>query len=154
MSPRPPARTLPSTWASSPAPLRTWSSPRCPGQSKYRLVPAAGTWDNAERACEADGRGTHLVVIDDTLERGDVDDFSAGLVVWVGLSDRITEGTFLHVTGAPAVYTPWRAGDPSFAGAGCVELNASARTIHDVARTDLVSYVCECDAIPAGPGSF
>jgi len=124
------------------------------GQSRYRLVPAAETWDSAEHACEVDGRGMHLVLLDDSPERGAIENLAMGTVIWVGLTDRLTDGTFLNVTGTMPLFTPWQNNDPSRVGPGCVQFDPSARTYHDVACTTTLAYVCECDEIPANPGSF
>jgi hypothetical protein len=121
-------------------------------QSRYRLA-LANTWLNAEHACEADGRGMHLVVID-PVERNGVEGIAMGMVIWVGLSDRVTDGTVLAVTGGPPEDAPWDSGGPTLAGPGCVEFNPSSRTIRDVACDTLVPYICECDEIPAQPSSY
>lgn len=58
------------------------------------------SWLDAEEECEADGPGAHLAVIDDAEE---AQRFTEGMVEqdsWIGISDRITEGTFITVTGA------------------------------------------------------
>ena len=124
------------------------------GQSLYRVVRTAASWPDAERACEADGRGSHLVQLDNSPERSAVESFLAGNVAWMGISDRITDGSFVNVTGTFPQFQPWQTDDPSFPGPGCVMLDPVARTYHDVSCNTAVSYVCECDATRAKPGSF
>lgn len=124
------------------------------GQSRYRLVPAALPWNEAEQACEADGRGMHLVQLDDSPERGAIETFLMGTVTWVGITDRITDGKFLNVTGTSPLFMPWRQNDPSLAGPGCIQFDPSARTYHDVACATTLAYVCECDETAAKSGSF
>lgn len=125
------------------------------GQSYYRFSATPTDWDVAEHACEADGRGSHLVVFDDALERNKIETMVSGIVIWVGITDRVTDATFLDVMGDPPVYLPqWQTMDPSFPGPGCVQFNPSSRLIHDQACSTQVAYVCECDGIPAKPSSY
>ena len=125
------------------------------GQSSYRFTATPADWDVAEHACELDGRGSHLVVFGDALERNKIEALVSGIVIWVGLTDRVTDGTFVDVMGdAPAYLPQWQSMDPSFAGPGCVQFNPSSRLIHDQACSTQVAYVCECDGIPARPASY
>lgn len=125
------------------------------GQSHYRFAPAADSWDNAERTCEADGRGSHLVVFNDAPEMNAIEGLVNSTVIWVGLSDRVTDGTFLDVMGEHPLFKPqWQNMDPSFPGPGCVDFTPSSRLIHDLACSTPVAYVCECDGIRAQPSSY
>jgi hypothetical protein len=124
------------------------------GISSYRLETTAVAWDVAERACEADGRGMHLVLFGDSPEMNAVERIEMGTPIWVGLTDRITDGEFVNVTGPMPLFMPWRTDDPSFTGPGCVAFDPNARTYHDVACNTPVAYVCECDGMRAKPGSF
>lgn len=124
------------------------------GQSHYRFAVGADRWDSAELACEADGRGSHLVVFNDSPEMNAIEGL-AGIVIWVGLSDRITDGTFLDVMGEIPLFKPqWQNLDPSFQGPGCVQFDPNSRLIHDAACTTQLPYVCECDGVPAKPSSY
>jgi predicted small lipoprotein YifL len=123
------------------------------GLSRYRLA-GPDTWDHAERACEADGYGAHLIVFDDVVEMQMSETFE-NTAFWIGLSDRIVDNTFLRVIGGVATFTPsWTAGAPSLAGPGCVAFNPPSRTIQDAPCSVVASYVCECDGRPAQPGSY
>jgi hypothetical protein len=125
------------------------------GQSYYRFSGTPTSWDIAEHACEADGRGSHLVVFGGTLEMNKVEEMVSGTELWVGVTDRVTDGTFLDVMGElPAFLPGWQAMDPSFAGPGCVKFNPSSRLIHDQDCMTQVAYVCECDGVLARPSSF
>jgi hypothetical protein len=125
------------------------------GQSFYRFSATPASWDVAEHACEADGRGSHLVVFNDSLEMNMVEGVVSGTDIWVGITDRVTDGTFLDVMGERPAFLPgWQSMDPSFAGPGCVKFNPNSRLIHDQDCTTQVAYVCECDGVLARPSSF
>jgi lectin-like protein len=125
------------------------------GQSYYRFSPTPASWDVAEHACEADGRGSHLAVFGGSFEMNRVEDIVMGTVIWVGLTDRITDRTFLDVMGEPLPFLPgWEIGDPSLAGPGCVKFNPASRLYHDQDCTLQVAYVCECDGVAAQPSSY
>lgn len=125
------------------------------GLSSYRFTATGADWSIAEQACEADGRGTHLVVFDDTLEMNRVEAMVNGIEIWVGVTDRITDGKFLDVMGdLPAFLPQWQSMDPAFPGSGCVRFNPSSRLIHDQDCSTPVGYVCECDGIPARASSY
>ena len=125
------------------------------GTSSYRFTATGASWDVAEHACEADGRGTHLVVFDDTLEMNRVEAMVNGTLLWVGITDRVTDTRFLDVMGQAPMFLPsWQGPDPSFPGPGCVQFNPSSRLIHDQDCSAPVGYVCECDGIPARSSSY
>lgn len=131
----------------------TYSTPM--GLSRYRFSATPTDWDVAEHACEADGRGSHLVVFNDTVEMNRVEAMVMGTEIWVGLTDRVTENAFLDVMGEPPSFLPgWQGGAPSFSGPGCVQFNPVSRLIRDQACATQVAYVCECDGIPAQPSSY
>lgn len=109
------------------------------------------SWLDAEEECEADGPGAHLAVIDDAEE---AQRFTEGMVEqdsWIGISDRITEGTFITVTGA-AAFTAWDEGEPSVDG-DCVEIQPNG-LMYVVDCGVEEDYVCEYDAVPADPTAF
>ena len=122
--------------------------------SRYRVAPA-DTWVNAEKACEADGFGMHLVLIANYAEQQKIEGYVGGTALsWVGISDRKTNDTFLDVSGAAATYLPWAATYPSFAGPGCVILDPVSRNYTDGDCTQALAYVCECDLLAADPTSY
>lgn len=124
------------------------------GQSYYRFSATGAGWDAAEHACEADGRGSHLVVFDNPVERNMVEGMVMSTVIWVGVTDRVTDGNFLTVMGEQPSLLPWQNMDPSFPGPGCVQFDPSSRLNHDQDCSTQVAYVCECDGIPARPSSY
>ncbi len=125
------------------------------GQSYYRFTATPTDWDVAEHACEADGRGSHLVVFNDTVEMNKIEGILSGTTIWVGITDRVTDGKFLDVMGEQPLFLPsWQSSDPSFPGPGCVQFNPNSRLIHDQACATQVAYVCECDGVPARPSSY
>jgi hypothetical protein len=125
------------------------------GQSYYRFSATGAGWDVAEHACEADGRGSHLVVFDNTVERNMVEDVVKSTVIWVGITDRANPDIrFLDVMGVEPTFLPWQSMDPAFPGPGCVQFDPSSRLIHDQDCSTQVAYVCECDGIAALPSSY
>lgn len=129
----------------------------CPGyvawtglSSTYRVATSPLAWAAAETSCENDE--THLVVIDTAAEHAAVRGSAAG-TLWIGLSDRVNEGTFLHVTGATHTYSGWPNNPPANTGEDCVDLLAN-NNWEDEDCTVARAFVCECDGIPAQPTSF
>jgi len=128
--------------------------PACPsnytelGNRHYRLATNNTGWTAAASDCADDGVNTHLVVISDDAELDLINStYSTENEVWIGLSDLVTDGTFLWVTVEntmgypPASGAPWQnlGADP------CVLLkvpdgfNTRGCTLN---RRSL----CECDA--------
>jgi hypothetical protein len=134
---------------------------RVDGQSSlYRFVGSADDWAAAEADCENDGTatggGTHLLVLDGASELAAIDPRVAP-PVWIGMSDRVDEGTFVLVTGPVAVFRPFRSGEPNDGGPigfseDCVELNGAE--LNDEGCTANRQYVCECDGVDADPEAY
>jgi hypothetical protein len=85
----------------------------------YLLSP--NTWSNSE--AEAISLGGHLVTINDAAENGWVIATFAGPVeesrpLWIGFTDRDSEGIFQWVSGQPATYVNWntRTDEPNNSG--------------------------------------
>jgi len=138
-------------------------------RTSYRYVDTPILWPAAEAACEAEG--THLVVITSAEER----DFLIELMgkspngtsdkVWIGLTDRTSEGTWRFVTGGIADEDQlfWNNGEPNASG-DCGALYRTndivpSRNSHydDADCVDLGinrGYVCECDGDPADPTAY
>ena len=128
----------------------------------YRFVTDTRKWLEAESACEADGAGAHLVVIDDLAEYQAILEEMDGLEdeAWVGGSDRRTEGTFLTVTGGPLLQL-WQPGAPSEGGnaqaedCGIIENHERAlQGLNDENCNKSHTFFCEHDGIAADPTAF
>lgn len=109
----------------------------------YRLPPNQATWVNAEADCANDVVGaTHLVVLTDT-EEVQIASTEPG---WVGLSDRITEGTFVNVTNEAPDQRPWASGQPDDGGGNedCARILSNGQLDDDQCGNNRY-YACECD---------
>jgi hypothetical protein len=126
------------------------------GASCYRLVAGAGAlaWLGAEQACEADGSGAHLVVLDDLAEVQVVRQFVPTTIVdhWIGTTDFVTEGVYLGVTNQPAQYLVWGPTEPD-GSADCVRLSANNQLTDDDCLND-DDFVCEYDGVAAVPAAY
>lgn len=109
----------------------------------YRLPSNSTNWVNAEADCANDVVGaTHLVVLSTAVEV----QIAATEPGWVGLSDRITEGTFVNVTNEPNDQRPWASGQPDD-GSGnedCARILSNGQLDDDQCSNSRF-YVCECD---------
>jgi hypothetical protein len=81
----------------------------------YHLL-RVGTWIAAEQTAIA--LGGHLATIDDGAENAWVQTTwqmyqGAPHDLWIGLNDRVAEGTFAWADGTPVAYTNWDAGEPN-----------------------------------------
>ena len=112
-----------------------------------KTVTAAADWLTAEKDCENDSPGAHLVVVDNATENGALPNN-----VWIGLSERVTAGVFLTVTGMPQGYTAYAPGEPIAGGAQCIEKRSDGW--HDDNCYEQKSYVCEHDGVPASPSAY
>lgn len=140
--------------------------------SEYRTVTAsARPWLQAASLCVTDELSgsvsrTHLLVLDDDAERSALASLNPGLVVWIGASDRRTEGTFQWNTLEPIVgypppsNGPWGSGQPDDGGDGsggvmedCVLMLANADFV-DADCGIAAAYVCECDLFPDAPTQY
>ena len=123
--------------------------------SRYRPVGQLTPWLAAQNDCADDGAGTHLVVIGSNAERLGVqaliDDDA-----WIGLSDRVTEGSFRWVTGAALSYTAWGIGQPGDTDGSqdCAYQKHKTQDWHDHACEELLLYLCECDGVASDPATY
>jgi hypothetical protein len=117
--------------------------------SYYRLESASTSWAGAEALCEADGPTSHLIVLDDDAERAWA--FARNTSdQWAGISDRISEGTWLPVT------------DQSIWFAGTAAGNVPPRDCLVIKQADTAAdmcsaghpYLCECDGYTVQPDQF
>lgn len=111
------------------------------------------SWTAAELACEGDGAGAHLIVIDDDAERAIASSALVGSSnAWIGASDRIAEGSYVTVTGQPAVVV-WSPGEPTGAAEDCVQIMDTG-ALGDRDCTNLNDYLCEADGRAVDASSF
>lgn len=121
------------------------------GTSEYRVGASETGWDTAETDCEADGG--HLIIID-AAEEHDAVHARVAADVWIGLSDRITEGTYVTVTGAAPAYDGWSGSPPNNTGEDCVMISGLDGRWEDKDCPSARAFVCERDGIVAVPGAF
>lgn len=135
----------------------TDAMPQCPGDyvavgpSKYRYSSTGAMWLNAEADCEDDGSGTHLAIISNGAENDAVETIVGTTRVWLGIHDRVTEGTYRTVTDLPQTYLPWESTEPHGED-DCVTV--SDEQFADEDCIDIRPYVCECDGAAAKPSTF
>jgi Lectin C-type domain/Right handed beta helix region len=122
-------------------------------------------WTTAKAAAEARtayGVSGHLVTLTSAAEQGFVNSIQTdslslpGWRPWIGLTDEVTEGDYLWVTGEPFSFTNWSVGEPNnVAGVeNYVEMFASgvwndAPNVHTFTKSYLVEY--EVAAAPPAP---
>ena len=78
---------------------------------EYLLTNGRTSWTEAQ--AEAAGLGGNLVVINDAAEQAWLRQTFGSEPLWIGLSDRDTEGNFQWVNGETSSYRNWRAGEPN-----------------------------------------
>jgi hypothetical protein len=123
--------------------------------SRYRVSMNNTSWDAAQAACLGDQppgntRHTHLAVVTDDMELAAIT-AAATNDQWIGLSDRVTEGTYVWVTDEVTAYpptsgTPWGTNEPQ-AGTtiNCVVASKSGGQLRVQQCGNARSYICECD---------
>ncbi len=108
-------------------------------------VASPAPWLDAELDCEQ--RGGHLVVPGSAAEAMELRNPR-----WIGVTDRITEGTFRAVTGATISFSYWGIGEPGGLP-DCAHTGFQARW-HAGPSDFQFPYVCEYDGLPAVPGAY
>ena len=129
----------------------TWSTVLgSASDSMYRIVTQPATWLDAERTCERDGN--HLVVLDHSIENTAVVRTHAG-GSWLGLTDRVRpDEDWLVVNDDRFAVANWRRDEPNLPGPGCVIARTDGNEDADCA--EMLPYICECDGLPADPGTY
>jgi hypothetical protein len=128
--------------------------------SKYRFVSGGVPWLDAATDCANDAATTHLLVLSNELERSAVGAANNGITRWIGLSDRLTDGTYLAVTDETTGGYPdaavWDGGvvpmDPNL---NCVRFEVGSQAEIEIANcTGDVGFICECDALANDPTNY
>jgi hypothetical protein len=108
----------PTTVSVTPPPPPPLGEVTDPATGILYLVVNATTWSLAE--ADALARGGHLVAIGSAEENefirqsfGTWGGVTTGRRLWIGLTDRKSEGTFEWVNGEPVNYTNWASGEPN-----------------------------------------
>jgi len=113
--------------APAPAPVLCTdgnSHATAPDASCLMLVTGEHTWTEAQAACSA--LNAHLVILRNPAMNTAAIQLVGTIDAYIGLTDEVTEGTFLWVNGTPATFTNWRAGEPSEGdGAGAYPENCA-----------------------------
>jgi hypothetical protein len=111
----------------------------------YRVRHGRQPWFQAKDSCEQTGEGIHLAVLDDAAELAAVQTIIDVPKLWIGVDDVDEENHFVLVTGGPAVYLPWAAGEPNNSQGveDCVELIGDA--LNDDSCDTPLPFLCECE---------
>lgn len=125
-------------------------SDRCPGYGAlggsphmYRTANAANGWRTHRDDCRRDGG--YLAIPDDADELAAILGL-ANATVWVGISDREDEGTFVTVLDRRATFLPWATNEPDDqpGRADCVKASQNQQVADDDCGLAVVA-VCECE---------
>ncbi|MEO1621093.1 MAG: C-type lectin domain-containing protein, partial [Cyanobacteria bacterium J06632_3] len=104
---------------------------------KFYLTTPTNTWENAQTIAES--LGSNLVTINDVAEENWIkSQYSQRL--WIGLTDKASEGQFEWISGETSTYRNWASGEPNNYGGNedYVEMNfRSSRQWNDSNATTL-----------------
>lgn len=94
-------------------------------------------------------------MLDDADDVTSLEAFGGAQTVWIGISDRVTEGVYLSVTGGAAPLLPWAAGEPNGGELhDCVFFNRNNGLIADDTCGQNDDAVCELDGRAADPSAY
>uniref|UniRef100_A0A3B3HVH2 C-type lectin domain-containing protein n=1 Tax=Oryzias latipes TaxID=8090 RepID=A0A3B3HVH2_ORYLA len=129
--------------------LMDWK-PRCPsgwirfGSSCYFFSGESKSWDEARKSCKA--RQADLVVINSTDEKVDQP-------VWIGLTDKVQEGSWKWVDGSPLTLKFWGKNQPDSDGGSqrygeedCAEIRETPGFWNDISCETSLRWICEKEA--------
>ena len=120
----------------------------------YRLFERPMKWFDAYRFCK--GAGGHLVEIESPEENAFVAALAGGAEgsAWIGLTDEKVAGEWLWVTGAECDFSAWNSGGPGGGEAAhwaAIDPASGGAWGARGGEAEL-PFVCEWDAVAAGPG--
>ncbi|KAL7384606.1 hypothetical protein ABVT39_005361 [Epinephelus coioides] len=111
----------------------------------YLLSSGSGSWDEARKDCR--GRGADLVVIDSPAEQMFV--VPTGTPAWIGLTDRVEEGTWKWIDGTPLTLSNWvndqpdnGGGDPRWGEEDCANIRPDKKW-NDLSCEASLRWICE-----------
>uniref|UniRef100_A0A3B3HQB8 C-type lectin domain-containing protein n=1 Tax=Oryzias latipes TaxID=8090 RepID=A0A3B3HQB8_ORYLA len=118
--------------------------------SCYFFSGESKSWDEAREFCRA--RGADLVVINTEGENTFLVTFR-DQPVWIGLTDKVHEGTWKWVDGSPLTLTFWGDDQPDDGGGiqaygeeDCVQIRYTSGSWNDVACKMSQKWICEKEA--------
>ncbi len=115
--------------------------------SRHRFVDSNTSRANAAADCANDLVGkTFLAIVDSAAENAVLDARAGNRAVWLGMSDRATEGTWITDLGGTQAYFNWASNQPDdFFEEDCAEA-LDGGTWNDIdCSNQSRRYVCECD---------
>ena len=117
----------------------------------YYLSTTDEYWVDAKTKCE--GFSAHLATVEDAAENNFIKSNIGNNIVFIGLSDVATEGTFEWVNGEPVTYTNWSPNPPN----NTVDKDFATMAFWTTGPWDLLDditkkpYVCELECGGVGP---
>ncbi|MBM4361815.1 MAG: hypothetical protein FJ104_03980, partial [Deltaproteobacteria bacterium] len=108
----------------------------------YKIETSGASFASARTTCQALGAGYDLITVDDAAE----DTWLASQTVndtWIGLSDAVTEGTFLWTDGAAPTYTNFDAEPNSGDASDCAYFDDANARWYDMPCGTARRAVCE-----------
>jgi hypothetical protein len=115
----------------------------------YKKAPGNLNWTGQDDYCRSTSARAYLAVPDDAAELTALQGLATG-TFWVGISDRVTEGTYVKVNGGTATFLPWASGEPDNPGGGggqdCVAATATTISTEEcTGGTANRPAACECE---------
>ncbi|XP_020568812.1 C-type lectin domain family 17, member A-like isoform X2 [Oryzias latipes] len=120
------------------------------GSSCYFFSVESKSWDEARESCRA--READLVVINTNDEKTFIF-ASSHKPVWIGLTDKVQEGTWKWVDGSPLTLQFWGDDQPDNGGGiqaygeeDCVQIRYTPGSWNDIACKNSQKWICEKEA--------
>uniref|UniRef100_H2MWP2 C-type lectin domain-containing protein n=1 Tax=Oryzias latipes TaxID=8090 RepID=H2MWP2_ORYLA len=111
------------------------------GSSCYFFSLESKSWDEARKSCKANE--ADLVVINTVEEKTFLFEFRDKRV-WIGLTDKVQEGTWIWVDGSPLTLQFWESGMPdSYRDEDCVEIRNTPGSWNDQSCEASLQWICE-----------
>ncbi len=103
------------------------------------------TWDEARMMCDQTSSAAYLAIPDDATELADLATVASS-PFWIGIDDKVDQGTFVTQKGVQAVFLPWAPGEPDSTppGQDCVDAVSATQIASDRCGNKQAA-VCECE---------